>query len=62
MRYALDYKFKKGTDWYRKLKLTENWEIIEWNNWHDVWWGKDIKTRKGENHLGKILMEIRDKT
>lgn len=62
MRYALEFKFRKGTDWYRKLMITKclGLELVEWNNWSDLWWGKDIKTRNGENHLGKILMEIRD--
>jgi predicted NAD-dependent protein-ADP-ribosyltransferase YbiA (DUF1768 family) len=59
MKYTLDFKFKKGTSWYNKLVMTENWEITEWNNWGDLYWGKDINTGKGENNLGKILMEIR---
>lgn len=62
MRYALEWKFQKGSDWYRKLMITKDLglELVEWNNWSDVWYGKDIKTRKGENHLGKLLMEIRN--
>lgn len=60
MRMALNHKFKEGTLWRTKLNLTENWEIVEWNNWGDVFWGKDIVTRQGENNLGKILMDIRD--
>lgn len=60
MKMALKHKFKEGTSWARKLSLTEDWEIVEWNNWGDVFWGKDIVTRLGENHLGKILMEIRN--
>jgi predicted NAD-dependent protein-ADP-ribosyltransferase YbiA (DUF1768 family) len=34
-------------------------EIVEWNNWGDVWWGKDLETGKGRNELGKLLMKIR---
>lgn len=60
MNFALNYKFAKGTEWHRKLLLTEDWELVEWNNWSDFFWGKDIKTLKGENHLGKLLMRIRD--
>ncbi len=60
MEYALRHKFAKETDWYRKLMLTKDWEVVEYNNWRDVFWGKDIKTREGENHLGKLLMKIRE--
>jgi len=58
MRHALRIKFAPGTSWYTKLMETEG-EIVEWNNWGDVFWGKTLDG-KGENHLGKILMEIRD--
>ena len=45
---------------YRNLLLkTGDEEIVEWNYWHDTFWGKDIETGKGENNLGKILMLIR---
>ncbi len=59
MEYALRQKFKDGTKWSKKLEMTENWEIVEWNNWGDLFWGKDIKTKIGENNLGKLLMKIR---
>lgn len=35
-------------------------ELIEGNYWHDTFWGIDLKTGKGENHLGKLLMKIRE--
>lgn len=62
MEYALKWKFQKGTDWHRKLMITKelNLELVEWNNWGDIFWGQDIRTGKGENSLGKILMKIRD--
>jgi ribA/ribD-fused uncharacterized protein len=59
MKMALNHKFKKGTSWHTKLMQTEDWEIVEWNNWGDKKWGKDIRDRQGENQLGKLLMEIR---
>lgn len=34
--------------------------IVEGNWWGDKFWGVDIKTNVGQNHLGKILMKIRD--
>lgn len=48
------------------LKLTDTYpeELIEGNRWHDNFWGdcscpKCINV-KGQNHLGKILMKIRE--
>lgn len=60
MEKALRIKFAPGTSWYNKLKETQG-EIVEWNNWNDKIWGKTLDG-KGENHLGKILMKIRDKS
>lgn len=40
-----------------KLKAIEG-EIVETNNWGDTFWGKCYG--RGQNILGKILMEIRD--
>ena len=44
-------------DW---LLDTGDAELIEGNNWGDTTWGVDIRTKKGKNLLGKILMKIRD--
>ena len=33
-------------------------EIVEENTWGDVWWGRC--RGRGENHLGRLLMRIRD--
>lgn len=55
---ALTAKFAPGTTWAEKLMKTEG-DIVEWNNWGDTFWGVDIKTGEGLNHLGKILMKIR---
>jgi len=60
MEYILKIKFRLGTKFHKKLKMTEDWEITEWNNWKDNFWGKDIQSGLGENHLGKLLMKIRD--
>lgn len=59
MHRALLWKFTKGTTWYEKLKATEGEKIVETNNWSDFWWGVDLETGKGKNHLGRLLMEIR---
>ena len=34
--------------------------LQEGNWWHDTFWGVDIHTGVGENHLGKTLMRVRD--
>lgn len=40
-----------------KLMSTEDSELIEGNYWGDIFWG--VCKGTGENHLGRILMEIR---
>lgn len=42
-----------------KLLATGNIEIIEGNYWNDIFWG--VCEGVGENHLGKIIMQIRSK-
>jgi ribA/ribD-fused uncharacterized protein len=60
MEFALRHKFAEGTSWAEKLLETGSEEIIEWNNWKDIYWGRCIHTNKGENHLGKLLMRVRE--
>ena len=53
---------QKFTHWpglQQMLLDTGDQELIEGNWWHDKFWGIDLKTREGENHLGKILMKVR---
>lgn len=69
MEYALRYKFAKGTRWRQKLMKTHG-TIVELNNWHDNYWGRcecrvcRAKVAKGDlvpqNHLGKLLMKLRE--
>lgn len=42
----------------RKLMYTYPNELIEGNTWGDTYWG--VSHGKGENKLGKMLMQIRD--
>lgn len=62
MEYALRKKFAPGTSWHRKLMAAVG-EIVEWNYWHDNYWGNctcsRCKGKPGENHLGRLLMKIR---
>ena len=53
-------KFIQNEDLKEKLIQTGEAELIEGNTWNDTFWGINIRTGKGQNHLGKILMEIRD--
>lgn len=41
----------------RMLVSTGDTELIEGNAWHDTFWG--VCNGVGENHLGKILMQVR---
>jgi len=41
------------------LLETKDEKLVEGNTWNDIFWGIDIKTGKGENNLGKLLMEVR---
>lgn len=60
MRTCLLQKFSEpGSDLYAKLLGTDNKTLIEGNTWHDTFWGVDTATGKGQNKLGKMLMEIR---
>lgn len=42
------------------LKATGDQELVEGNHWGDRFWGVCVGV--GENHLGKILMKVRDGT
>ena len=38
---------------------TGDHELVEGNWWGDKFWGVDLKTNQGQNHLGMLLMKIR---
>lgn len=59
MEKILNQKFQEGTYLSEKLINTGNQEIIEGNNWNDTYWG--VCDNIGHNHLGKLIMKIRDK-
>jgi len=64
MEHALRLKFKPGTDLARWLMDTAPEELVENNGWHDNYWGDCFCNRcidkPGCNHLGLLLMKIRD--
>lgn len=58
MKDIVTQKFIQWPQLAKKLINTGNAELIEYNNWGDKFWG--VTAHGGENHLGIILMEIRD--
>lgn len=57
MEEILRIKFKGPTMSTRLLKTGEV-ELVEGNWWGDTFWG--VCRGEGENHLGKLLMKIRE--
>ena len=53
-------KFTQNKDLLDRLIATGNEELVEGNTWKDTYWG--ICNGVGENHLGKILMELRNRS
>lgn len=62
MRDLLMLKFAQQ-EFLQQLLATGDEELIEGNDWHDQFWGDCHCLKhsgiKGRNHLGKLLMEIR---
>jgi N-glycosidase YbiA len=53
-------KFDQNPDLREMLLATEDAEIVEGNWWGDTFWG--VCKGVGENHLGKILMRVREES
>jgi len=51
-------KFSGDASLAQRLVETAGRELIEGNTWGDTFWGMSNGT--GENHLGKILMKVRE--
>lgn len=63
MFYGVDYKFTKDENLKTMLLETGDIDIIEGNYWHDNYWGQCTCNKckgKGQNNLGKILMQVRE--
>ena len=58
MEHAVRLKFQCNPKLAYRLIATGNEELVEGNWWHDTYWG--VCNGVGENHLGKILMKIRE--
>ena len=59
MRWIVSEKFKQNPMMRIGLLQTRGFELIEGNTWGDTFWG--VCNGKGQNWLGRILMEYRDK-
>ena len=52
-------KFIQNLELKAQLLSTGDAILIEGNTWNDRYWGVDVRSGVGKNHLGKILMKIR---
>lgn len=59
MWIGLANKFVPNSKLAEMLLATEDLVLEEANTWGDSYWGIDIKTGKGQNKLGKMLMKLR---
>jgi N-glycosidase YbiA len=57
MRWLLAMKFAPGSTLASWLIATDPAELIEGNDWGDTFWG--MVGERGENHLGRLLMQHR---
>jgi hypothetical protein len=62
MLIALRYKFYPSGLLEAKLLETGDAYLIEGNSWNDRYWGATIQENRaiGENHLGLLLMQVRE--
>lgn len=58
MLEVVSEKFKQNPHLLESLMRTGDAILIEGNTWHDYFWG--VCRNKGQNHLGKILMKVRN--
>ena len=58
MKDLVSQKFTNHQDLKENLLATGDSYLEETNTWSDFFWG--VCKGKGENHLGKILMEVRE--
>lgn len=58
MQAIVRSKFEQSPRLRKKLLATENERLVEGNWWNDTFWG--VCNGRGENHLGRILMKVRE--
>ncbi len=57
MELVIDIKFNQNKNLAQKLINTPDELLVEWNTWGDKFWGICLRTNKGENNLGKLLLK-----
>lgn len=64
MEALVYFKFKNHPHLLDKLLATGDGQLIEGNTWHDNYWGvcscSKCHLKGGKNHLGHILMKVRE--
>lgn len=60
MEHLLRQKFSAGSELAAKLAQTGEVELLEGSNWGDTFWGVRLACGMGHNHLGRLLMQIRE--
>ena len=58
MQAIVKAKFVQNPELRRKLLATGDEQLVEGNWWGDTFWG--VCNGEGKNHLGRILMEVRE--
>ncbi len=58
MKICLVSKFGYHKELADKLLATGDRDLVEGNYWNDEFWG--VSWKGGQNHLGKLLMEVRE--
>ena len=58
MNFFIRQKFKQNPKLRDKLINTGDAHLEETNTWNDTFWG--VSRGVGQNHLGKILMDVRE--
>ena len=61
MESILQAKFEQNPTLMQKLAETGGCILLNGNNKQETFWGIDLYSWVGENHLGRIIMNIRDK-
>lgn len=59
MKAVVRAKFTQNPHLAAFLLETGDKPLKEGNRWGDLFWGVDLRTGEGENHLGQILMALR---
>lgn len=60
MEQILREKFRQHSDLYEKLLQTRGYKLIAGNKKREKYWGVNLITWEGDNHLGQILMKLRN--